>query len=158
MSVLSITLQITGSSREGLSKWQLIICPRYFKIFQIVFCCMRRELNLFALWQQKLETWYQPAWTASTGLTVLIYYLSILLNWSATTLKKTDILNNIDHLATGQYSTGKPWILEFMLLPITSKQATQHPCRAHKPPSHTAYLDDIGSPAGACVLPHHKNF
>lgn len=29
MSVLSITVKTADGSREGLSEWQLIVCPRY---------------------------------------------------------------------------------------------------------------------------------
>lgn len=48
MSVLSITVKTTVSSHEGLSEWQLIICPRFPLNVQILTRRPRGKLDLFA--------------------------------------------------------------------------------------------------------------
>lgn len=76
----------------------------------------------------------------------------------ATTLKPfTVAMNKTDHLTAVQYSDGEPWILVFMWTPIDRNHPLKQPCRLSAPWLALAHPEDIGSPAGQCVLPHPRN-
>lgn len=59
-------------------------------------------------------------------------------------------MNNADHLASVQYSAGKPWILAFIRMPGDTNHSPLH---IKHIPMEPAHLDDIVPPIGQRVLP-----